>query len=86
MDGGHNLQARREAVNILNKLWRVADSDGPPAGRIHDVVKDQNFTDCYTEPFTRWHLATMVMRSCVLQKADKLLPKRLPASRGLYSV
>jgi hypothetical protein len=90
MDGENNLQAWREAVNILNILYRVADSDGPPAGRmdgrIHDVVKDQNFTDCYREPMTRYNLVITVMRLWVLQKGDKSLTKRLSASRGLYSM
>jgi len=68
----------------------MADSDGPPAGRldgrIHDVIKDQNLTDCYAQPMARYHLVTTVMRSWVLQKADKSLTKRLSASRGLYSM
>jgi 3-deoxy-D-arabino-heptulosonate 7-phosphate (DAHP) synthase class II len=90
MDGGDNLQAYREAVNMLNKLQRVADSEAALAGRQHgrirDVVKDQNFTDCYTKPTTRWHFVTTVMTSWGLEEADKFLTQRLSASRGLYSM
>jgi len=35
---------------------------------------------------TRYHHVTMVMRSWVLQKADKSLTKRLSAPRGFYSM
>ena len=87
-DGGDNLQARIEAVNILNRLSRVADSDGPPAwllcGRIQGTVEDQNFKECYTESMTRLYLVTTVMRSCVLQKAEIFLTKRLSISQGRY--